>query len=198
MRMRATLPAALLAAALLAGPARAGDPAQGAALAQERGCGACHGARGVSAQLGIPSLAGQQPDFVTLQLILFRERLRDAPPMPDLAQGLSDEQVEDLAAYYASLPAAAAEDRGPRREAAMQEGAQLAQTLRCGICHTADFHGQAQVPRIAGQREEYLAEALVRYRDGKRHGSDTNMNAVMYGVTDAQVAVIAHFMAQQP
>lgn len=198
MRRQALLPAALLAAALLGGPAWAADPAQGEALAGERGCGTCHGARGVSAAANIPSLAGQQAEYVTLQLILFRERLRDAPPMPDMAQGLSDEQVENLAAFYATLPAAPPEDRAPPREAAMQEGARLAARLRCGICHTASFHGQAQVPRIAGQREEFLAASLAAYRDNRRHGTDTNMNAVMYGVQDEEIAAIAHFIAQQP
>jgi cytochrome c553 len=118
--------------------------------------------------------------------------------MPDLAQGLTDLQVEDLAAFYASLPAAPPEDRAPPRDAYMHGGAQLAERLRCGICHRADFSGQAQVPRIAGQREEFLVHAMTGYRDGTRHGTDTNMNAVMYGVSDAEIVAIAHFMAHQP
>ncbi|MDO9711808.1 c-type cytochrome [Paracraurococcus lichenis] len=195
--MRGTLLAAALLAAALVLPARAAEPARGEALAGERGCGACHGAKGVSAQPNIPSLAGQQPEFVTLQLILFRERLRDAPPMPDIAQGLADEQVEALAAFYASLPPAPPADRAPKRDAAVQEGAALAQRLRCGICHLPDYRGQNQVPRIAGQREEFLVHALVGYRDSTRHGTDTNMNAVMYGVSDAEIAAIAHYMAHQ-
>ncbi len=196
--MRLLLLVAALAAA--AGTASAaGDAARGRAIAEERSCGACHGAQGVSAMPDIPSLAGQPQEFITLQMILSRERLRDAPPMPDLAQDLSDPQVEDLAAHFTSLPPAPPDDRGPRDAARYQAGAALSERLRCGICHLPDYRGQAQIPRIAGQRAEYLAQALTQYRDGRRHGTDTdtNMNAVMYGVTEAEIAALAHYLAQQ-
>ncbi len=193
------LAAAVLAAAFSVSPALAsGDAARGAALAQERSCGGCHGAKGVSDQPNIPSLAGQQAEFITLQMILFRERLRDAPPMPDLSQGLGDQQVEDLAAFYASLPPGLPEDRSPQREAHMQAGARLAERLRCGVCHLPDYRGQAQVPRLNGKREDFLIHAMAGYRDGTRRGTDTNMNAVMYGVTDAEIAAIAHYLAHRP
>jgi cytochrome c553 len=187
--------AALLAAALLCGGA--GDAERGRALAESRGCGTCHGAQGISAQPNIPSLAGQPADFVTLQMILFRERLRDAPPMPDLAQGLQDAEVEDLGAHFAALPPGPPPERGPRDAARLEQGAALSQRLRCGICHLPDYRGRVQIPRLAGQREEYLVRSLTAYRDGTRHGTDTNMNAVMYGVTDAEIAALAHYLAQQ-
>ncbi|MBD0273482.1 MAG: c-type cytochrome, partial [Acetobacteraceae bacterium] len=125
---RAALAAALVAAAA-AFPAAAQDAAKGAALAEERGCGACHGARGVSEQPSVPSLAGQPAEFVTLQMILFRERLRDAPPMPDMAQGLEDGQIEDLAAHFAALPPGPPPDRGEADAARAREGEALAQRL---------------------------------------------------------------------
>ena len=103
--MRSLLLAAALAAAASAAPsATAGDAARGRALAEERGCGTCHGADGRSATPDVPSLAGQPADFITLQMIMFRERLRDAPPMPDLAQGLEDEQLEDLEPIHPDRP----------------------------------------------------------------------------------------------
>ena len=197
--LRPLLPvAALLAATLLPAPGQAGDPQRGEALARDRACGGCHGEAGVSGERNLPSLAGQQADYLTLQLILFRERLRTDPPMPDLAQGLDDAAVEDLAAFYAGLPPGPAPDREPPREAELAAGARLSERLRCGICHTADYHGQAQVPRIAGQREDFLRHALAAYRDNQRHGTDTNMNAVMHGVSDAEIAAIAHYMAHKP
>jgi cytochrome c553 len=189
--------AALLAAvALAAVGAAAGDPGRGEALAEARGCGGCHGPQGVSAMENIPSLAGHPDEFITLQLILFREGLRDVPPMTQLAQGLTDQEVEDLAAFYAGLPAGHAE-RLPRDAARYQAGAALAERLRCGVCHLADFRGRAQMPRLTGQREDYLAHALTEYRDGTRRGTDTNMNAVMFGVPDSDIAALAHFLAQQ-
>ena len=192
------LAAALAAAASTAPPAAAGDAARGRALAEERGCGGCHGADGRSATPDLPSLAGQPAEFITLQMILFRERLRDAPPMPDLAQGLEDEQLEDLATSFAALPAGPAEDRGARDGALAARGQALSQRLNCGVCHLPDYRGREQIPRLAGQREDYLLRTLREYRDNKRVGTDTSMNAVVYAVPDADLAALAHYLAHVP
>ncbi|MFC7475054.1 c-type cytochrome [Dankookia sp. GCM10030260] len=195
--MRASLAAAFLAAAVALPAAAAGDPGRGEALARERQCGTCHGAAGVSSLPNIPSLAGHTDEFITLQLILMREGIRIAPPMNELAQGLTDGQVEDIAAYYLSLhpgPPAGGPDGDPAK---LAEGATLSEALRCGVCHLPDYRGRAQMPRLAGQREDYLVHAMLGYRDGSRHGTDTSMNAVMYGVTDEQVALLAYYLARQ-
>ncbi|MBD0275015.1 MAG: c-type cytochrome [Acetobacteraceae bacterium] len=190
-----SLRGAVLAAALAAvasSPSAAQDAAQGAALAEERGCGNCHGARGIAAQAPMPSLAGQPAEFITLQMIMFRERLRDAPPMPDMAQGLDDGQIEDLAAHFAALPPGPPPDRGEADPAGGREGEALSRKMNCGVCHLPTYAGRAQIPRLAGQREEYLVHALTQYRDGTRRGSDTNMNVVVYGVTNAEIPALAH------
>ncbi|NKC32626.1 c-type cytochrome [Falsiroseomonas selenitidurans] len=188
------LAAALCAAAL---PAAAQDAIRGAALAEARGCGGCHGPAGRSAVELVPSLAGQPAEFITLQMILLREGLRQAPPMNQLAQGLEDQQVEDLAAYYASLPAGPAEDRAARDAALYARGQALSAQMNCGVCHLPDFSGRNQIPHLAGQREDFLRHTLAQYRDSQRRGTDTNMNAVMYNVPDDAIAALAHFMAQQ-
>ena len=188
---------ALVALALLVSSARAQEAARGAALAAERNCGACHGERGVSALENIPSLAGQQAEFIAVQLVLFREGLRDVPPMEVPSSGLTDAQVEDLAAHFSSLPHAPPEDRRPRDAESFARGEALAGPLRCGVCHRPDLSGQNQVPHIAAQREDFLSEALRAYRDDKRRGSDTQMNGVVKGLSDADVAAIAHYVAQR-
>jgi cytochrome c553 len=192
---------ALLAAALAAGafsPAGAQDAARGAAIAAERNCASCHGDAGISAMENIPSLAGQPAEFITLQMILFREGLRQAEPMNALSQGLEDQAVEDLAAHYASLPPAAPPDLAPRDAALAERGAQLSTAMNCGVCHLPDYSGRNQIPRIAGQREDFLRHTLAQYRDSQRRGTDTNMNAVMYGVPNDAIAALAHYLAHQP
>ena len=196
--MRPLLLAAVLVAAASTPPAAAGDAARGRALAEERGCGGCHGADGRSATPDVPSLAGQPADFITLQMIMFRERLRDAPPMPDLAQGLAEEQLEDLAAFFATLPPGPAEDRGTPDGAVVAQGQALSQRMNCGVCHLPDYRGREQIPRLAGQREDYLLRTLREYRDNKRAGTDTSMNAVVYAVPDADLATLAHYLAHVP
>jgi len=192
---------ALLAAVLAAGaftPAVAQDAARGAAIATERNCASCHGAAGISELENIPSLAGQPAEFITLQMILFREGLRQAPPMNELSQGLEDQAVEDLAAHFASLTPAPPPNRGSRNPALAERGRELSGRLNCGVCHLPDYSGRNQIPRIAGQREDFLRQTLAQYRDDRRRGTDTNMNAVMYGVPDDAIAALAHYLAHQP
>jgi cytochrome c553 len=190
---------ALIAPALFSPHSHAEDtPAtHGAALAEERGCGACHGERGISATPSIPSLAGQQSAFVALQLVLFREGLRDVPAMEKASEGLTDAQVEELGSWFASLPHAPPPDRSERNAGVYDKGAELAERLRCGVCHLPNLTGQNQVPHIAGQREEYLAATLRAYRDDQRRGTDTQMNGVVQGLSDAELDAIAHYVSQR-
>lgn len=188
--------AAALLAAMLAGPAAAQDAARGAALAEARGCAACHGAGGRSETPRVPSLAAQQADFTALQMILFREGIRQVPEMTAAAAGLTDREVADLAAHYAALPPAPAE-RAARDAARAEQGARLAATRHCTSCHLPDWTGQSNVPRVLGQREDFLAMTLVAYRDGLRVGADTLMNGTLHGMSDADLAAIAHYLAQK-
>jgi cytochrome c553 len=195
MRLRVKLAAAVLAAAFSL-PASAQDVARGAALAEERACAACHGPAGVSPVPLMPSLAGQQPHFLTLQLILFREGLRQVPAMAEPVRGLTDQQIEDIAAYFAAYPSAPKPDRGARDEALAARGAALSVQRHCNVCHLPSYAGRAQVPRINHQREDFLVHTLAEYRDNLRVGTDTQMNAVMFGMSNDDIRAIAHYLAQ--
>ncbi len=183
------------AAFLAAAPALAQDAARGRDLAGQA-CVACHGENGRSSTPGIPSLAGQLPDFTTTQLILFREGLRQVPAMQAASQGLSDSDIEDLAAHFAALPPGPPEDRGPRDAALAARGEELAGRMRCGICHLPGYVGRNQIPRLVAQREDFLAHTLAEYRDGKRVGADPQMNGAVVGISDADIAALAHYLAQ--
>lgn len=199
MIVRAILVTAALWAAFSFAPAQAaGDAARGRQLAAERGCAGCHGEGGRSGMPQVPSLSGQPSDFVTLQMILFREGIRQVPAMNEFARGLTDQQIEDLAAFYAALPPGAAEDRGTLDPALSAQGASLSQQRNCGACHLPDYRGQTQIPRLAGQREDFLLHTMREYRDNLRVGTDTSMNAVLYGLSDADLAALAHHLAHAP
>jgi cytochrome c553 len=145
----------------------------------------------------MPSLAGQQADFITLQMILFREGLRPVPAMADASRGLSDGQILDLAAWFASLPSGPKPDRGERDAALAERGARLSAARNCTACHLPDYSGRANVPRINHQREDFVSRTLVEYRDSLRVGTDTQMNGVMYGLSDSDILAIAHHLAQR-
>ena len=195
MKLRVTLAAVLLAAAFSL-PAIARDPARGAEIAAGR-CAACHGMDGKSTVAEIPRLAGQQSGFITLQMILFREGIRQVPAMQAPTEKLSDTDIEAVAAYYAGLPSAAPEDRTPRDAALMARGQAISAARNCGVCHLPNYAGRAQMPRLTHQHEGFLAHTMAEYRDGQRIGIDTQMNGAVQGLSNADIAALAHYLAHQ-
>lgn len=164
------------------------------AIPQES-CLACHGPDGNSVTPGIPSIAGQPRLFIETQLVLIREELRPAPQMLPLVKGMKDAEITRLAEHFSKLPARSMASGQPDARL-MKQGMARAKVLRCGICHTSDFGGQKQVPRLAGQREEYLEAEMRAYRDDQRKGGDTIMAASLYGVSDADIKALAHFLSR--
>ncbi|WP_375058610.1 c-type cytochrome [Zobellella sp. DQSA1] len=88
--------------ALLSAPAFAAGDAE-AGKAKSAVCAACHGAEGISAIDMYPNLAGQKATYAAKQLKAFRDGERNDPVMSPMAKPLSDQDIEDLAAYYAGL-----------------------------------------------------------------------------------------------
>ena len=115
--------------------------------------------------------------------------------MQPAVNGLSDQEVVRLAEHYAALPARPVTS-APADGAQIKQGIALAQKLHCGSCHLSDFRGQKQIPRLAGQREDYLNESMRAYRDNRRTGADTIMAATLYGVSDADISAMAHYLAR--
>ena len=158
-------------------------------------CSACHGEDGNSTNPQIPSIAGQPQLFVETQLVLFREELRKSDQMLPVVKGLKDADIVKLAEHFSKLPGKGMET-GAANPALMKVGSEKTKALRCGICHLSDFSGQKQMPRLAGQREAYLEAEMRAYRDGKRAGGDTIMAATLYGVSDADLKALAHFLSR--
>jgi cytochrome c553 len=167
-----------------------------AATIEERAaaCFACHGEKGQSATENTPSLGGQQAPYALIQLFMFREKLRAFEPMNEMAKGLTDDDLQKFSDFIAKLPKPAppAEAGDPVR---MQRGLALIQQHRCNNCHNADLSGKENVPRIANQREDYLAKTLGEYKDNSRHGYDGTMADVMQPVTKEQIADLAYYAA---
>jgi cytochrome c553 len=168
-------------------------PAQQPPAATVQVCNACHGPGGNSQIPLTPSLAGQPKLFIENQLVLIREGLRDVPQMKDIVAGMSDETIVALARHYAAVKPI------PKPGAAIQQkarlGAAAASKLLCGTCHLPDYSGQNQVPRLAGQDEPYLVHSMKQFRDNPGPGRDTIMAAVLYGLSDADLANLAHYLA---
>ncbi|MGQ4879480.1 c-type cytochrome [Billgrantia sp. LNSP4103-1] len=192
---RRALVIALAWGGLLALPTWAQDgPAAGLSMEEQiQVCGSCHGEDGNAAEKGVPSLAGQPALALTNQLIYFRERLRRNEIMTPQAQGLSDEEIQALAEHYAAQPPAPPD--GEPNEELMERGREIAREHRCASCHRSDFSGQEQMPRLAHQREDYLALTMRAYRERTRGGPDTTMVEVLRNVDDDEIDALAHYLA---
>jgi cytochrome c553 len=160
-------------------------------------CLACHGEQGQSAIPEVPSLGAQPAFYVMVQLYMFRERLRIVEPMNEMTKGLSDDDVRRMADVIADLPPPRPVE-APRGPARLDRARALIQQHRCNVCHTPTFAGVENVPRLAGQREDYLVKALREYKNNTRRGYDAAMAEVLYAVSDEQILDLAYFLARVP
>ena len=185
--------AALLAVAFCASPSQAADVAAGKEKAEM--CVACHGDGGISRTENIPSLAAQPDLFMQWQLVFFRAGTRKSEPMQPIAEALSNDDIRNLGAYFASLtpPKAGKPDDDPDLSA---KGAQAAAGRRCATCHTESYAGTKAIARVAGQREDYLSKAMQEYKSGARAGGGmAAMAEVAYPLSDEEIAALAHYLA---
>jgi cytochrome c553 len=159
-------------------------------------CLACHGDKGQSVTENIPSLGAQQAPYALIQLFMFREKLRVFEPMNEMAKPLSDDDLRTFSDFIAKLPKPVPTEAGDPSRMARASG--VAQQHRCNSCHNPDFSGKDNVPRIAGQREDYLIKTLGEYKDNSRHGYDGSMADVMAAVTPEQIADLAYLLARTP
>ena len=158
-------------------------------------CLACHGEKGQSETENTPSLGAQQAQYGLIQLFMFREKLRTFEPMNEMAKGLTDDDLRVFSDFIARMPkpAAPADAGEPAR---LQRGQALVQQHRCDTCHNPDLSGKENVPRIANQREDYLARTLGEYKNNSRTGYDSSMADVMAPVAADQIADLAYFLAR--
>ena len=158
-------------------------------------CLACHGANGQSTIPEVPSLGGQPAFYLTIQLLMFREKLRVVEPMNQVMRGLKDDDLRDMAAYLAKLPPPEP-PAGPVDPARVERARALIDQHRCNFCHNRDYSGEQNVPRLAGQREDYLVKALREYKDNTRRGYDASMADVLYLVSDEEILDLAYFLSR--
>jgi cytochrome c553 len=176
----------------LVGPANAADESIKEKAAQ---CTPCHGETGISQTENTPSLAGQPDLYLQWQLVFFRSGSRKNEIMQPMAEQLSNEDVRNLGAYFASLsqPKASTPDDNPDLS---KKGAQAAAGRGCASCHTDTFAGTKAVARLAGQREDYLIKALHDYKSNLRVGGGVAAMAdVAYSLSDEEIEALAHFLA---
>jgi cytochrome c553 len=188
---------AAVAAATSPVAAQAAPPVKPPAIAQT--CTACHGAKGISSTRNTPSLAGQPDIFTQYQLVFMRDGGRQAGVMQAIVKNLTDDNIRDLGAYYATLPPPPA--LASKSEVAIdtEKVTGLLTSRHCDSCHKPDFAGQGESARLAGQRPEYLKKALIEFRTGVRRGRGMGaMIEVSVTLHEQEIDMIAAYLARKP
>lgn len=177
-----------------------GDPEAGKAISQT--CVACHGADGNSANPQWPKIAGQHARYLHESLMAYKSGERQNALMAGQAAMLSEQDMQNLAAYYASesmTPGVASEDAVAIAEQLYRAGDAERGIPACLACHGPKGKGNPANawPSIAGQHAEYTAIALKAYRNGERNASSNGqmMTAVAQELTDAEIEALASYVA---
>lgn len=184
---------ALIAGSLALAPADAADIAAGKEKAEL--CVGCHGENGISQMENMPSLAGQPDQFIQWQLVYFRAGARKNEQMQPIVEQLSNEDIRNLGAYFASLspPKSETPDDDPDLS---KKGAQAAVGRRCASCHLDTYAGTKGVARLASQREDYLLKALRDYKSGQRSGGgQAAMAEIAFSLHEEEIVALAHYLA---
>ena len=188
------------AGAAAKGAASASSPAASSYAQRFAGlCAACHGANGRSDMPLMPVLAGQPSLYTITQLFLFREGRRSNEAMTAVAKTLTDDDMRGFSDFIGTLPPVPAPPPTLAADAArMDKARELATQHKCVFCHGADFAGGQQVPRIAGQREDYLQMSLRGFRSGTRPGYTQAMTAALSHIPLEDLDTLAYYVARFP
>ena len=159
-------------------------------------CAACHGADGRSDMAGTPVLAGQYSLYTITQLFLFREGRRTNQAMVALAKPMTDADLRGFSDYIGTLPPIPAPAPAAPPDAARMSKAQvLAQQHKCVFCHGAALDGGQGVPRIGGQKEDYVRATLRGFKSGERPGYTRAMTEALSQVPVEDLDLLAYYVA---
>ena len=185
---------------VVCGTAISADKQAGMALSAT--CVTCHGQDGNSVVPGTPHLAGQNSRYLKRQMELIQSGTRPVPLMTGMLDGLNEQGLADIAAYYASLPASireASRDRLEQGEAIYRGGIMEKGVAPCTACHSPNGSGNqlAGFPKVSGQAVEYTISQLTAYREGQRE-TDAEyggmMRSVAANLTDNEIRAVANYM----
>jgi len=170
-------------------------------------CGACHGADGNSAAPTFPKLAGQGSRYLQKQMRNIRDGSRPVPTMVGQVDNMSDQDLADIAAFYASQPASGGQtdpELLALGEKVYRSGVMERNVAACIACHSPTGKGNAPAgfPALAGQHAQYTATQLRMYRKGyedeagrTNDGDSKIMRTTAFGLSDKEIEAVASYVA---
>lgn len=193
--------AVLVALSLLAGPVLAAGSAD-AGKTKSAACGACHGADGNSPAPTFPKLAGQGEGYLLKQMKDIKSGLRPVPTMAGQLDAMSDQDLADIAAFYAAQtrsPASAKKELVELGERVYRAGVRDKGIAACTACHSPQGKGNApaRYPSLSGQFPEYIAAQLKAFRNDERvnDGETRIMRDVAARLSDKELEAVSSYAA---
>jgi len=150
-------------------------------------CNTCHGENGIPRNAATPIIWGLQENYLVKQLHDFQSGNRDNEVMTWMATALSEAELAPAAAYFAKK-------NWPARSAGAASTSPPAVVAVCQACHQQNLAGGLPAPRLAGQRYEYLVEAMRRYAEGERTNNAEMMN-IMKALSPAEREAMARYIS---
>ncbi len=177
-----------------------GDPVAGAMSSQL--CQGCHGETGNSVEGLIPRLAGQYSDYIAKQFRNYQTGAREHQIMNAMSQIISDAELMDISAYFASQKQMSGDGKGGNTTGKnlFAKGDMARGVLPCASCHGVKGKGQApdvsDFPVIGGQNQAYLKAQLQNWRSGARSNSAGGvMNQVAKSLTDDEIQALSEYVS---
>jgi len=165
-------------------------------------CGACHGADGNSAIATYPKLAGQNEAYIARQITLFQSHARNNAIMMGFAATLSQQDMHDIGAYFATKTSApgSADDKLLERGLSLYRGGDVKLGVpACMACHGPDGRGIAGAgfPQLGGQWTDYVSAKLKDWKGGTTWGDDAKakiMPSIAQNLSDADIAAVSSYI----
>lgn len=164
-------------------------------------CQGCHGEEGISVEPLIPKLAGQYAGYIAKQVHDFQNGFRSNPIMNGMAATVSDEDLPDIAAYFASRNKMKGDGSGNALgKKLFLNGDMTRMMVACVNCHGVNGKGKTPdnhvFPVLGGQQKEYLRGQLITFRQGARANSPGGiMNIVTQKMTDPEIEALAEYIS---
>ena len=179
-----------------------GDPVAGKVKSQI--CQGCHGVNGNSTGELIPKLAGQYEIYIAKQLGNYLAGTRSHELMDGMAASLSEEDMADISAYFASQPTMKGNGSTPNQtgEKIYLHGNAAEMVMTCANCHGAAGKGltpdTGMYPVVGGQHKAYLLKQLIDFREDDRYNSpNIIMNRILRALSDSELEALAEYMSVQ-
>jgi cytochrome c553 len=156
-------------------------------------CASCHGENGIPVDPKYPAIWGQKEGYLYVELRDFNKGNRKNELMSPIAQGLSKDDMKELAAYFAAKPwPNLSQAKAPDDVASHAQT--IAGSAQCSQCHLGGFLGDSTNPRLAGQNHDYLLKTMNEFRSGERNNNSW-MTSLLKTYTDSDIQALATYIA---